>query len=91
MAPPQEILDEAKKSGRSLNGELVHTIEQSLIQTKYMKTIKGVADAAALFAVDYALKSLQEKGMLTVFKPSALEGDIDAKFKALVPDDEKKP
>jgi Arc-like DNA binding domain len=46
----RQVLAEAKKSGRSLNGELAHLIEEGLIKPRYESLITKAAEVASVEA-----------------------------------------
>jgi hypothetical protein len=54
----REVLLAAKKSGRSLNGELSHLIEEGLAKPEYESLIKGAVETASVAAATRTMVEL---------------------------------
>jgi hypothetical protein len=54
----RKVLQAADKSGRSLNGELFHLIEEGLARPEYEALIKCAADAASVAAATRIMEAL---------------------------------
>jgi hypothetical protein len=81
----RQVLAEAKKSGRSLNGELAHLIEEGLIKPRYESLITKAAEVASVEAA--ALMAGAITGALKEALKETPEGHATLKaVAALAPD-----
>jgi hypothetical protein len=70
----REVLQAADKSGRSLNGELVHLIQEGLEKPKYAALIKGAIEKASVAAAQQTLE-VSRGGQLPTLSGREEEGD----------------